>query len=405
MSSRTPSLRSIAKMAIGSAQVALGPASMGALAGDSKSCSNTQLSCQNTTAVSDLCCFNAPGGQLLLTQFWDYDPATGPEDSWTLHGLWPDRCDGTYDANCDPSRKFSNITGILESFEKNELLDYMSTYWKDYKGDDETFWEHEWSKHGTCISTLEVKCYTEYKPQEELVDYFQKAVDLFKGLPTYETLADAGITPDTSKTYTSAEILAAISAVTDHEVTIGCSSGALNQVWYHYNVRGSLQSGIFEATEPDGTKSSCPATGVKYLPKRGGSGPPTTTTTKGTGPTGTPGIPFTGSGYLNAESGGCLISSGKWFSSGTCATYIAKASETDSGFTLTSSKGACGISSGEFKCGSGISSTTFTNADGSLAFDGSATFYADAKPSGQTQATVYTASHATSVRLSWTGRN
>lgn len=48
-----------------------------ALAGTVKTCTNPQLSCQNTTAVSDLCCFNAPGGQLLQTQFWDTNPSTG----------------------------------------------------------------------------------------------------------------------------------------------------------------------------------------------------------------------------------------------------------------------------------------------------------------------------------------
>lgn len=52
--------------------------------------SDLPLSCQNTTTVSssDSCCFNAPGGALLLTQFWDTDPVTGPVDSWTIHGLW-----------------------------------------------------------------------------------------------------------------------------------------------------------------------------------------------------------------------------------------------------------------------------------------------------------------------------
>lgn len=98
----------------------------------------------------------------------------------------PDRCDGSYDANCDSSRVYKNISAIISSFGKTELLDYMSTYWKDYKGDDESFWQHEWSKHGTCISTLEPTCYSEHKATEEVVDYFQKAVDLFKGLPSYE---------------------------------------------------------------------------------------------------------------------------------------------------------------------------------------------------------------------------
>lgn len=42
-----------------------------------KSCLNAQLSCHNTTAVADTCCFNAPGGELLVTSFWDTDPSTG----------------------------------------------------------------------------------------------------------------------------------------------------------------------------------------------------------------------------------------------------------------------------------------------------------------------------------------
>ena len=41
-----------------------------------KPCLNPQLSCHNTTAVADTCCFNAPGGEL-VTQFWDTDPSTG----------------------------------------------------------------------------------------------------------------------------------------------------------------------------------------------------------------------------------------------------------------------------------------------------------------------------------------
>lgn len=54
----------------------------------SESCPHPQLSCHNTTVVKNLCCFNAPGGSLLQTQFWDTNPVTGPEDSWTIHGLW-----------------------------------------------------------------------------------------------------------------------------------------------------------------------------------------------------------------------------------------------------------------------------------------------------------------------------
>lgn len=51
-------------------------------------CGKLELSCQTSYHGQDTCCFNYPGGQVLQTQFWDADPAVGPEDSWTIHGLW-----------------------------------------------------------------------------------------------------------------------------------------------------------------------------------------------------------------------------------------------------------------------------------------------------------------------------
>lgn len=66
----------------------------GAPTGTPKVCLNPQLSCQNTTAVEDLCCFNSPGGQLLLTEFWDTAPSTGM---------------------FSPNPNFSTITDLLNS--------------------------------------------------------------------------------------------------------------------------------------------------------------------------------------------------------------------------------------------------------------------------------------------------
>jgi ribonuclease T2 len=100
--------------------------------------------------------------------------------------LRPDNCDGTYQQFCDKAREYTNITDILKGQGKDDLVTFMNTYWKDYQGDDETFWEHEWGKHGTCISTFDPGCYTNYKPQEEVGDFFQKTVDLFKTLNTYK---------------------------------------------------------------------------------------------------------------------------------------------------------------------------------------------------------------------------
>ncbi|KAM5352932.1 hypothetical protein ACJ41O_005654 [Fusarium nematophilum] len=225
--------------------------------------SDGPLSCHNTTAVADTCCF-IPAGQLLQTQFWDSD---GPAKSWTIHGLWPDNCDGTYPQFCDSSREYSNIKELVSKFLGNATLSYISTYWLSNDGDDEGLWEHEWNKHGTCISTLEPDCYQDYQTGSEAADYVKRTVSLFKSLPTYQWLADAGIEPSDDKTYDAAEIVDALAAQHGAEVTIGCQGGKLNEVWYHFNVKGSLQDGDFVTSEPDGSKGSCPDSGIKYAPK------------------------------------------------------------------------------------------------------------------------------------------
>jgi len=359
-------------------------AASAALGGTPKACSITTLSCQNTTAVADTCCFNAPGGQLLQTQFWDTDPVTGPDDSWTIHGLWPDHCDGTFDSSCDLSRAYTDITGTLQSAGETGLLSYMQDFWQDINGNDETFWEHEWSKHGTCISTLNTKCYTNYTPREELIDFLHTAVNLFKTLPTHQFLANAGITPSSSKTYSASAIQAALTSAHGQPVTIGCQSGQLNEVWYHFHVRGSVQTGQFVAAAPDGTKSTCTGS-ITYAPKGTSSSPP-------------PGS-FNGKGFLNVSTGGasrgCLISAGTWFTTGTCATYTA-APASNGGFTLTSSKGPCAIVSGAFKCASGTTPGVFSQNNGKLVASGTSTNWAaEAVPAGQVQESVYTTASST----------
>ncbi|KAJ5642429.1 Ribonuclease T2 [Penicillium lividum] len=231
-----------------------------------KSCSNNgTLSC-HSSSKAPTCCYNYPGGALLQTQFWDTDPSTGPTDSWTIHGLWPDNCDGTYQSNCDSSRAYTNISDILTAQDRTDLLSYMQTYWVSDSGTDESFWEHEWSKHGTCINTIKPSCYTNYSPQEEVGDFFQKVVDLFKGLDTYQALSSAGITPDDSKTYELSDIQDALSKLHGGSVPyIGCEDGALSQMWYFFNVAGNAIDGQYKPTDSL-TSSSCPSS-VKYLPK------------------------------------------------------------------------------------------------------------------------------------------
>ncbi|KAF2838625.1 ribonuclease T2 [Patellaria atrata CBS 101060] len=421
IASSLPSIQSFSKLAFGGAQVLLGSETQVPLGRSSGySCPHPQLSCHNTSVVENTCCFNYPGGQMLQTQFWDTHPVTGPVDSWTVHGLWPDKCDGTYEANCDSSRAYGNISAILTSFNKTELVSYMRTYWKDYKGNDDDLWKHEWSKHGTCVSTLETKCFTDYTATEEVVDYFEKTIELFKKLPSYEWLASFDIVPSYTRTYDRRAIQEALSTHHGAPVTLGCRYGALQEIWYHYAVRGSLQSGMFVPELPDGMKSTCPQTGIRYLPKsHDRPGRPTgTTTTTGALPTGTGGA-FEGRGILNVEmaSGGekgCIISKGTWYTGGRCATFKAEKKsrgdgsrndddDNERGFTLSSRRGKCGIAHSALVCGPGVSATRFTNKGGLLAVEGNTTFYAEEVPRHSVQEKVFTDERDQELGIRWKG--
>ncbi|KAI6779192.1 uncharacterized protein J7T54_000338 [Emericellopsis cladophorae] len=368
------------------------------------------LSCHANGDYKDTCCFNSPGGQLLLTQFWDTDPSTGPADSWTIHGLWPDNCDGSYEQFCAPQREVSNITEILTQSAPCTLK-YMAKYWKDYHGDDEDFWEHEFNKHGTCISTLEPDCYADFEGRRDVVDFFKRAVMLFKTLPSYNWLAEAGILPSLTATYTLAQIQEALTAQHGHNVIINCNNNnEINELWYHYNVKGSIQEGDFIPAEPVGSPSTCKATGIKYLPKYT-TGPPstTTTTTSVPIPTGSP-SQLSGKGrfYVSTDadsSGGFLISSGTWYrGGGTPATYTATPNADGETFTLSTSKGPCAVQADVLNCAASVSASdaSFFGWDGSyLTYDDSNTFYATSLPSGTTQGVVYTVPKAVEIRASW----
>lgn len=105
----------------------------------------------------------------------------------------PDHCNGGFDQFCDSSRQYSNISLILVDSGRGDLLEYLSEYWKDFRGDDPNLWQHEWNKHGTCVSTLDTHCYEDYVPQQEVVDYFDKTAEIFKTLPSHEVRSGKGV--------------------------------------------------------------------------------------------------------------------------------------------------------------------------------------------------------------------
>ncbi|KXX81472.1 Ribonuclease T2 [Madurella mycetomatis] len=235
------------------------------------------MSCHNNTPIAgDSCCFVHSGGRMLLTQFWDQQVhAGGAEEDWTLHGLWPDLCDGTYDQFCRMTPHYTNITAVLQYYGQDELLEFMDRYWLAASGPNSRLWQHEYNKHATCINTLSPKCYgSSHTPGLEVVDYFTRAAALFRTLDTYRALEKAGIVPHPRQHYPLADVRKALERFSGGKVVLKCSGGArrdvLHEAWYHYFIKGSLQTGQFVPAQDygkEGDVGNC-APWVRYPPKR-----------------------------------------------------------------------------------------------------------------------------------------
>jgi hypothetical protein len=65
-----------------------------------------------------------------------------------------------------------------------------------------------------------------------------------------QILADAGIVPSASATYTLAQVQAPLTAFHGFVPTVSCAGSTLDEIWYHYNVRGNVQTGEFVPAAP-----------------------------------------------------------------------------------------------------------------------------------------------------------
>lgn len=310
-------------------------------------------SCTNSTPIENSCCFENPGGIMLQTQFWDYYPPIGGNETFTLHGLWPDNCDGSYEQFCDRNLEIHGVEPILDKFEPG-LYDEMKTYWKNFNGNDELLWEHEFNKHGTCVKTIRPQCYGNFQNDRNVYDYFKVATNLYKSLPTFEFLKEEGIVPSNEKTYTKKQIDDALTKHFGQKVFFKCNKyQGLQEIWYFHHLKGSLLQENFKPIDTL-SHSSCPETGIKFFPK-GALGP---------SPPPSPGR----RGYLKI-SNGCLISNGKFFTKGTCATFRLVNAEFG-GYNILSSKGTCGIVDDKIVCNrSKITKNQFNFKDGLVGFN------------------------------------
>lgn len=275
------------------------------------------FSCESPTAVSNTSCCYENYGLIMQTQFWTYnrdylskikdksndtaelecflsssqtdidldedylsnidgEDSVNASEVFTVHGLWSDLCNGSYKTFCRKNLNIpesANLTGLIsETFDRPDMLEAMLKYWtnstgSDVKKDSISLWRHEYNKHGTCFNTLQPKCFAgSYTKHQAAMAYFQKTLEVWNELPTYKFLLQAGITPSLEMPYALSDIEQALKvAHQNKKVRVGCTKGAIDEVWYYYQIRGSALDGDYVATDSV-ADSDCPSY-VWYLPK------------------------------------------------------------------------------------------------------------------------------------------
>lgn len=84
-------------------------------------------------------------------------------NDWQIHGFWPQYNNASYPSYCSK---------VDYHEPQDKLLDNMHKYWNNCdESKTNSLWEHEWSKHGSCV-------YQQFNTTEE--EYFETAINLFE---------------------------------------------------------------------------------------------------------------------------------------------------------------------------------------------------------------------------------
>ncbi|KAJ9554304.1 hypothetical protein OSB04_018349 [Centaurea solstitialis] len=136
-------------------------------------------------------------------------PSTGkPVADFGIHGLWPNRNDGSYPSNCDSNNPF-------DASKISDLTSKMQSDWPTLSCPSSsglTFWGHEWDKHGTCSESV-----------LNQHDYFATSLSLKNEIDLLQALEGAGIQPN-GQTYSLSSIKSAIKGTTGYTPYIECNN-------------------------------------------------------------------------------------------------------------------------------------------------------------------------------------
>lgn len=161
-------------------------------------CPPTARSCSKKR--HDGCCVPELG-KLTLAQQWN---PQDPTPAFTMHGLWPGECATATSPphGCPFSPQYDTLYYSVTM--DPTLAPIMATYWPDTTA---LLWTHEWNRHGTCLSTVEKRCFGDDAPNDA-IRYFNLALDVYFQYDVLDELQYGGIHP--GNTYPKAQVVGAL---------------------------------------------------------------------------------------------------------------------------------------------------------------------------------------------------
>ena len=133
----------------------------------------------------------------------------------TIHGLWPSMINGKLLRDC--------TSGIQVKITDSSLLNDMNKYWPSLLTSNDNFWEHEYNKHGYCMS--EENGWNGYER------FFSYAISLYKN--GYKHLLLNAFPEKRTITMTYEEIKRRIQKVIPNATfKMNCKNKVLNEIYF-----------------------------------------------------------------------------------------------------------------------------------------------------------------------------
>ncbi|KAJ9066444.1 hypothetical protein DSO57_1009429 [Entomophthora muscae] len=214
------------------------------------SCAYSATSCIDKESA---CCIPDMGRMTLAVQW----VVNQPIQKFTLHGFWPGDCEtgmGPEDG-CKIGETKTEDDLIADA----PLKAKMEKYWVSSRNNSQWFWDHEWNKHGTCLSTIREEC-NHSKGDKPHIRYFKTALREYERYDVYEELARNRIVPR-EEPYSLKEMVYALNKWR-LSFKLQCTRGRLNQIFFFsYGITGNqfIERSYYGIHD-------CPQK-IKYLPK------------------------------------------------------------------------------------------------------------------------------------------